>query len=193
MKSSIFNITHFFVLTLFCILGLSVSAQTIQNADTLKQPTQVYKSPKTASILSAVLPGAGQVYNRKYWKVPIVYAALGTAVYFIDFNSKKYRTFRGEYVARLDDDSLTIPSPEYSDIADAQINDAKDYYKRMLDLSYASLALVYVLNIVDASVDAHLFSFDVSEDLSVNWRPEIKPSLLNPKQQYTGVSLSINF
>ncbi len=193
MKSSIFNITRFFVLALFCFLGLSVSAQTIQNADTLKQPTQVYKSPKTASILSAVLPGAGQVYNRKYWKVPIVYAALGTAVYFIDFNSKKYRTFRGEYVARLDDDSLTIPSPEYSDIADAQINDAKDYYKRMLDLSYASLALVYVLNIVDASVDAHLFSFDVSEDLSVNWRPEIKPSLLNPKQQDTGVSLSINF
>lgn len=182
-------------LSIFCFLcfcfSVSVYAQELTNTDTLHNPKTVYKSPKTASILSAVLPGAGQVYNQKYWKVPVVYAALGTAVYFIDFNTKKYRTFRNEYVARLDADETTVPNPEHADLEDAQIDKAKVYYKRMLDISYASLGIVYILNIVDASVDAHLFTFDVSEDLSLNWQP-IKTIGLN-NQQYTGVKFSLTF
>lgn len=180
------------ILCILCFLvSVSVSAQTLTNTDTLHHPVKVYKSPKTASILSAVLPGAGQVYNQKYWKVPVVYAALGTAVYYIDFNTKKYRTFRGEYVARLDTDANTIPNPEYADLQDAQIEKAKVYYKRMLDISYASLGILYILNIVDASVDAHLFTFDVSEDLSLNWQPTKTIGIDN--QQYTGVKLSLTF
>ena len=174
------------------LFSVCVNGQTLQNTDTLHNPKATnFKSPKTASILSAVLPGAGQVYNQKYWKVPVVYAALGTTVYFIDFNTKKYRTFRNEYVARLDGDASTTPSAEYASLDDSQIETAKVYYKRMLDISYASLGIVYLLNIVDASVDAHLFTFDVSEDLSLNWQPNSTIGIDN--HTYTGVKLSLTF
>jgi hypothetical protein len=180
------------ILCILCfIVSVSVSAQTLTNTDTLQHPVKVYKSPKTASILSAVLPGAGQVYNQKYWKVPVVYAALGTAVYYIDFNTKEYRAARTEYVARFDENESTVPSPDFVDTSDGQLELDKKFYKRMLDISYASLGIVYILNIVDASVDAHLFTFDVSEDLSLNWQPTKTMGLDN--QQYTGVKLSLTF
>lgn len=176
----------------FLCFNTFVSAQTFTNVEPLVNPKEtIIKSPKTAAIFSAVLPGAGQVYNRKYWKVPIVYAALGTAIYYIDYNTKQYRIYRTEYVARLDGNEETKPSDEFALDSDVYIDESKKFYKRLLDISYASLAVVYVLNIIDASVDAHLFTFDVSEDLSLNWQPTNTTGLDN--RQYTGVKFSLTF
>lgn len=141
-------------------------------------------SPKKASILSAVLPGAGQIYNRKYWKAPIVWAGLGTAVYFITENSREYKRYRSAYIALVDDDPNTVD--EFNgQYRPEQVLNVTDTYRRWRDLSYIGFGLVYMLNVVDASVDAHFVRFDVSRDLSMR----MGPSLGTMAQGAPGVSL----
>jgi hypothetical protein len=131
-------------------------------------------SPHKAAVLSAILPGAGQVYNKKYWKVPIVYAALGVTGFYAYDNLTIYRGLKKEYIARLNGKPLpsaqqsTDPlSPETFEINEGIIND----YRRKKDIFIFATIAVYALQIVDASVDAHLFNFDVSDDLSLQWQP----------------------
>jgi len=134
-------------------------------------------SPFKATVLAVALPGAGQIYNgiakdgsvfKKFWKVPVVWAALGTCVYYIDFNTRQYNLFRQQYVAAADNDPNTIPT--LSDNA-LYLNTGMDYYRRFMDISYLSLAGVYILQAIDANVDAHLFYYDISNDLSLRWHP----------------------
>lgn len=126
--------------------------------------------PGRAALYSALLPGAGQIYNRKYWKVPIVAAGLGVSAYFIVNNTREYERYKKAYIALVDNDPATVDefNGAYSDAA---VRDVADTYRRWMDLSYAGLALVYVLNIVDATVDAHFVRFDVGDDLSLQLRP----------------------
>ena len=138
------------------------------------------KSPKKAALYSAMLPGSGQVYTKKYWKVPIVYGGLVTSFYFINENNSKYIKYR-EAALLSHETSENQLGYSYS-----ELNTLKDYYRRNRDLSYFSFIGVYILNIVDASVNAHLFSFDVSDDISMNIQPY--STLSN-----TGLALSFNF
>lgn len=144
-------------------------------------------SPKKATIYSAVLPGLGQAYNKKYWKIPIVYAGFGTTGYFIYRNTTQYKLYKQAYIYRMDDDYLTVDDyPEYTATELAYI---KDNYRRNMEISYIATAAVYIFNIIDATVDAHLFDFDISDDLSMNWQPSIIPlSTFNTRQAY-GLSL----
>ena len=146
-------------------------------------------SPTKAILFSAVLPGAGQAYNKKYWKIPIIYAGLGVLIYTIDYNSKNYRTFKNAYIARTDADSLTTDNyPRYTD---DNLRSLFQYYRRNRDLSYILAGALYVLNVLDAYVDAELFHFDVSDDLSLLSTPFI----MNSPQGNTigGLSLKISF
>ncbi len=129
-------------------------------------------SPHKASVLSAVLPGAGQIYNRKYWKAPIVWAGLGTCVWFINDNTREYKFYRGEYLAMVDGDPDTVSEFEGQFTPDA-VRDVMDTYRRWRDLSYIAFGLVYMLNVVDASVDAHFVRFDVSPDLTLRLGPSM--------------------
>ncbi len=140
-----------------------------QTADTLKQ-----HSPKKAAILSAILPGAGQVYNKKYWKLPIIYGAFATCTYFAIDNRKEYIRYRDAYRAETDNDSTTVSEFNGFTITTQGIKDRRDQYKQWMELSYILGGLTYVLQIVDASVDAHLFDFDVSDNLSMRWQPEFR-------------------
>lgn len=145
-------------------------------------------SPKTASILSAFAPGAGQIYNRKYWKAPIVWAGLGTCVYFIQDNSREYRRYKDAYIAVGDGDPST--SDEFEGRYSAnQLLQLTDTYRRWRDISYICVGAVYLLNVVDASVDAHFVRFDVSRDLSAS----LGPSLSLAAQGGTGVTLALAF
>jgi hypothetical protein len=126
--------------------------------------------PERAAFYSAVLPGAGQVYNRKYWKVPIVFVGVGTALYFIKFNSDSTRYFSDAYTLRVNGEPLADRFDTYSD---QDLADYRDFYKNQLDVSYIALGIVYALNIIDAVVDAHLFDFDISDDLSLSVMPEV--------------------
>jgi len=156
----------FFICTL---ISLSISSQKIQKE----------KSPKKASIYSAVIPGSGQIYTKKYWKVPIIYGGLVTSAYFINDNNNQYKEYRDAALLSYEtgEDQLGYT---YSELIIL-----KDHYKRNREISYFSFVGVYILNIIDASVNAHLFHFDVSDDISLNIRPYSTFS-------NTGVSFSLN-
>ena len=121
-----------------------------------------------ATVLALTLPGAGQAYNHKYWKMPIVYAGLGTCAYFIVNNTRQYRHYKAEYIKAADDDPSTI-----SEYTAGQIQPVMETYHRWMDISYFSLIGVYALQTLDANVDAHLFKFDISNDLSFYWAPQM--------------------
>lgn len=126
-----------------------------------------YPYPRTAVIFSLILPGAGQVYNKKYWKLPLVYGALGGIVYAASWNQGKYRIYKNAYI-----DRLTCGCDNFVGIYDdASIKTIRDYYRKNMELSYIGLTLTYVLVGVDAFVDAHLGSFDVSNDISLRVKP----------------------
>ena len=144
------------------------------------------KSAHKASILSAVIPGAGQAYNKKYWKVPIIYASLTTSIYFIYDNQNKLTNYQDAYISRSNGGT-----DEYIDVYnDSQLLTIVDYYERNRDVSYIITAAIYLLNIVDASVDAHLFDFDISEDLSLETSPQI---INTPNGKTPILSLKMNF
>ncbi len=168
---------------LLCLITPVIKAQEYTDSLSLKH------SPSKAALYSAILPGAGQVYNKKYWKVPVLYAGLGTLIYFIKFNDDKYDIYKDAFIKRVDGDEGTVD--DYVGIySDQDLQRLKEFYRRNRDLSIIGVSLLYVLNIVDASVDAHLFYFNVSEDLSLNW----SPSLINQKGSLIpGMNLAIKF
>lgn len=129
-------------------------------------------SPLKASIMSTVLPGLGQIYNGKWWKTPIIYGALGGLIYSSVFNNIKCATYRNAYIIRVDDDPNTTDEFE-GQFTDANLRELKDFYQKNRDLSLVFTGIIYLLNIVDASVDAHLKDFNVSDDLSLRIQPTI--------------------
>lgn len=136
-------------------------------------------SPKMAATLSAALPGLGQVYNKKYWKVPIIYAGVGALLYSINFNSKEYDLYKNAYSLRIDGDTNTVDNfdiqlesndPKYTE---ESLSNLKDFYRRNRDVSYIFMGVLYMLNIVDAVVDAHFFSYEITDDLSMDIVPAV--------------------
>ena len=142
--------------------------------------------PRRATLYSALLPGAGQVYNRKYWKVPIVLGGLGTCIWFVQRNGREMQRYRDAYLAIIDGDPTTVDEFNGQFSADA-LRGVADQYQRWRDLSYIFTAGVYLLNIVDATVDAHFVRFDVGNDLSLHVQPA--PALA--AMDAAGVTLSL--
>lgn len=126
-------------------------------------------SPSKAALYSALLPGLGQVYNRKYWKVPIIGLGAGALIYGLNFNQSNFSMFKQELIKRQQ--GLGNLDPDLDRYSDANLNELQDFYRRNRDLTIVGLALVYALNIIDATVDAHLFEFNVDDDLSMKVSP----------------------
>lgn len=154
-------------------------------------------SIRKAVILSAVAPGAGQIYNhlampkgqkKAFWKVPLIYAGLGTSTFFLVRNQIEQKQLKTEYSNR--ENPLYIPGtayPEYINYDDQGILTLYNQYITWRDLSILAVGAIYFLQIVDAGVEAHFVSFDVSEDLSFT----IDPVILSARAP--GVRLSLNF
>lgn len=138
-----------------------------------QQADRHISSPVRAAMLSAALPGMGQVYNRKYWKLPIVYVGFGTLVYFLDMNLSEYQRWRTAYIARVDGNPNTVDN--YPFHSTHHLQRSMEFYRRNLEVTYILAAALYILNILDASVDAHLMDFDVGEDLAIGFRPQLLP------------------
>ena len=162
-------------------------------------------SPHKASFYAAILPGMGQVYNKKYWKLPILYGGIGAAGYAIHFNSKYYKKYRSAYRDFIIQDpgnksylEFIPPGLTESDVVggtyESWFEDAlerkKQYYKRYRDLSYFIMVGVYIIQIVDAAVDAHFYNFSISDDLSMRVNPTIMES---SRGDYGGVGIQLNF
>ncbi len=144
-------------------------------------------SPTKAGLYSAVLPGLGQYYNRKYWKIPIVWGGIGTGVGVTLWNDKQYKRYRDAYVAELNG----LPH-EFSDIpgiTKEALGRTQDRVKRQRDYSIAVTGLVYILNIMDAVVDAHLYEQRNDPDLA------IKPTVIYDEygKQMAKAGLSFNY
>ena len=140
------------------------------------------KIPKKAALYSAILPGAGQVYTKKYWKVPIIYGGLITSAYYINESNDFYQLYKSTYLNRLDGDFT-----DNLNYSDSDLRTLTEHYRRNREVSALLFTLTYILNIVDASVNAHLFDYDVSEDLSLHIQP-----VYFSKENASGFSLSFN-
>lgn len=156
-----------------------------------KEPKE--HSPRKATIYSAVLPGLGQAYNKSYWKIPVIYAGLGVTGYFIYQNNKKYKDYKDAYVYKAQENPEGEPPNDYAIIYNVeQLKSAKEYYLRNLELSYIATAAIYLLNIVEARVDAQFFNYDVDEDLSLQLYPQMQTGYLF-QSQYPALTLQLNF
>lgn len=145
-------------------------------------------NPKVASCLS-IIPGGGQIYNRKWWKLPIVYGTMGVATYFVCDYGKKFVVMKKEYLNRVNGNTELL-LPEYERESDDLIIGIRDEYRSRMEISIAALSILYLLNIIDACVDAHLFYFDVSDDLSLRWQPQIQ---VTPHNAFVpSVSIALN-
>ncbi|WP_245588224.1 DUF5683 domain-containing protein [Algoriphagus terrigena] len=144
------------------------------------------KNPKKATILSAILPGAGQVYNGKAWKVPLLYAGFMTDIYFIGYNNKRYQTFRTALFAYDDGDQSQFPSLN----REALVRNV-DYWRQNRDLVILLLGAIYALNLIDANVDAHLSGFNISDDLTLKFEPNVGTFAASSNSM--GLSLKLQF
>jgi hypothetical protein len=161
----------------------------IEEAEAVEPMTvqeQKAHSPKKAAFLAGFVPGGGQIYNRKYWKLPIVYGGFGGLAYAVGVNAKRYKCYNQALFAQADGDSTTVGSCNgYMDVS--SLRTLKNRYKSNMDLSIIGLSVWWVLTVIDAVVDAHLFEFDVGDDLSLRIEPQITPSISTKARTFTGV------
>lgn len=157
-------------------------------------------SPKTATLLSTFIPGAGQVYNRKYWKAPVIYGGFATFAYFIRFNNRLYIKYRNLYeqkVAYEANPEEVDLNPIYENVDKEIIRREREYWRRNRDLNYIGLGALYLLQIIDANVDAHLYEYDISDDLTLRYEPTYNHMVFNPisskSSNAMGVKLTLNF
>ena len=179
----------FIVLFFFTIGTATVFAQTKTDAvlvakDSLKSNDIDPLTPAKAAFFSAVLPGLGQAYNKKYWKIPLVYGALGTSMYFYISNNKNYHKYRDAYKSRLEG----YVTDDLAFLDNNRLIAGQKFYQRNRDLSGLVTLAFYALNIIDANVDAALIQFNVDENLSV--KPFIYPNDVTLK---TNVGLTLNY
>lgn len=149
------------------------------------------RTPGQAALLSAIMPGAGQIYNGKFWKLPLIYSGVLTMGFYINFNHDRYIAFRTLLLSETDNDPRTIND---TPLNDSQLRRRTDNWRRNRDLLIGLTIFLYVLNIVDAHVDAHLRDFDVSENLSLQINPSVQQTLvLNQQVNTFGLSLTLKF
>lgn len=165
----------------------TVIKKTASGKDTAIVKKKVH-SPRRATLRSLVIPGWGQIYNKKYWKVPIVYGAIGVPAYLFTYNRKWYNKtkYALSIVAnnRTDPDSIEKVDPALKYLVEAReqgsLVDYRNDFRRDMDYSILFTLLMWSLNIVDATVDAHLKGFDVGDDLSIYVRPTVLPNTMTP-------------
>ncbi len=176
--------------------SLSVKKDTVLATSALQPAKEISKqafiadttpfiTPKKIALFSAIVPGLGQYYNKQYWKIGVIYAGVGTAIYFLQDNLKNYNKYRRIYAAWINGDE-TIKAEEPL-LNQNQVKLAQDYYRRNLDLTVLLTGIGYTLQVIDAVVFAHLKGFDISEDISLNARPVLTP------QGGLGFGLVMNF
>jgi len=194
----------FFGLAMMLVVSTTLYAQ---NNDTLKaqsaeklvaedstqsQLADSTKSRVRTATLLALIPGGGQIYNGKYWKLPLVYGALGGTVYATIFNHDQYQIYLNAFKTRVEDDDPN--NNQFVGVyTDRQLIELQNQYRRWRDLSIILTAAAYGVEVLDAYVDAHLQSFDVSDDLTMQWEPAIIRTDYTLAPQAIGLGVTFNF
>ena len=185
------NKAIFLLLILFSVLnsfGQNEGRLRVNKSDTTAVKTIDRKidplAPSRAAFYSALIPGLGQAYNKKYWKIPIVYGLMGGGIYFYIKNNNQYNRYRDAYKIRLAGGT----NDEFPELSDESLIEAQRFYSRNKNISILFTVGAYILNIIDANVDAHLMQFNVDKNLS--FKPKIDYNVLDNK---TNVGLSLNY
>lgn len=174
-----------FLLTgVLCLFFFAASAQGGSDTVKVKSPKEhkPMSRPAKAMLYSAICPGLGQIYNKKYWKLPILYAGLGTAVYFIFFNQHYFNLYNSQL-------STYDPYAINNIYSASELSDLITYYHNDRDLSIIISAGVYLISIVDANVDAELKGFNVSDDISFRITPNFVPNPIGGISFVPGVTI----
>jgi hypothetical protein len=173
----LFNKLH---LTLYCLLlflnlGYSQIDSIPVNNKTSKQKIDFKSShsPRKAILYGIFIPGGGQIYNRKYWKLPIVYGGIAGLTYLSIKNGSEYQCYRKSYLSEVDADPTTVNTCDPA-LNTSQLKLLRDNYRRSYEYSILGLVGFYALTVVDAFVDAHLLNFDIGDDLTLSVRPNFK-------------------
>ena len=164
--------------------------------------------PAKATWLALVIPGGGQIYNRKYWKLPIVYGGFVGCLYAYNWNSQMYKDYRQAYLDIMDSDPNSDSYKDFfrpgydfeanKEYVEGVFKKRKDRYRRWRDLSIFATIAVYALSVIDAYVDAQLANFDISEDINLSIEPQIMSgnssgNSFHPKDGYYGLNCNISF
>jgi hypothetical protein len=204
------KIVIIFILQLLCIQQNSYAQDTVAVAKPVKQRFKA--EPLKASMMAVVFPGLGQIYNRKFWKIPLVYAGFGGLIYTVGINSSNYNIYMKAYQDFTDAipetksyqdlikadpatyDLINYPeSKTYNPSTASYYKDGMlrmvDYYKRNRDLSYIGIAGWYLLSILDANVDASLMNYDISNNLDIT----VVPMQFTIPGGFTGAGLNVIF
>ena len=204
------------------IIADSAAMQTVQATDSItsvvvekakklrpKRDWNTWKpNPQRALWLAMVLPGAGQIYNRKFWKLPIIYGGFMGCIYALTWNNMMYKDYSQAYLDLMDDDPGTASYNKFLHLgkqiqtkADEErykkiFKSRKDKYRRWRDMSFFVMLGVYAFSVIDAYVDAELSQFDISKDLSLTVEPTVMPNHNGGDwldSQSLGVSCKLNF
>jgi hypothetical protein len=167
------------------IMMVSFPAMAQEQDTSAADTTARFHSPRKAVALSAICPGLGQVYNKKYWKLPIIYGAGGAFAYFAGYYQLKYKKFRDANAAGNTGEPVFIDG-NYYDYED--LERGMNYYRRYRDLDILGVAAIYLLNVIDAMVDAHFFYYDVSDKLTM----KVKPALIENQRMTAAIGIQIN-
>jgi hypothetical protein len=183
---------HAGILVILLLSFQSVTSQEI-TADSILQPDSLRNlhSPRKAVIFSTLLPGLGQIYNKKYWKVPVIYATFGVLGYFIAYNNKYYKYFKGAYAYILINGEAKFQAayPDLSYLPQQSLETGMNTYRRWRDLNALGFIAFYAIQVIDANVDAHFFNYDISQNISMNVRPGI---VINDNLMGYAIGLKIN-
>lgn len=198
------NITCWSLLLMCTLLATNLRGQSIQTENTgtsalTKMPQniklvdttkKIRSNASKAALRSAILPGLGQVYNKKYWKVPIVYGLLAIPISTYSYNSTWYTKTRFAYTTRVTNDSANFPNiaPELQPLSNSSLRLYRNEFRKGMDFSILGFLLLWGVNIIDAAVDGHLKGFDIGDELSLKISPRISPG---PGQ--IGISATLHF
>ncbi|SHE61912.1 hypothetical protein SAMN05444349_10438 [Bacteroides faecichinchillae] len=158
-------------------------------------------NPTRATWLAVVFPGGGQIYNRKYWKLPIIYGGFAGCAYALSWNGKMYKDYSQAYLDIMDSnpntksyEDLLPPNANYSEEQlKTTIKNRKDMFRRYRDLSIFAFIGVYIISIIDAYVDAELSNFDITPDLSMRVEPAIINNQFNSNKKSVGLQCVLRF
>jgi hypothetical protein len=150
-----------------------VRTQVQTGLDTLLIPSRPKHSPRKALLLSLALPGMGQIYNRSYWKLPLIYGGFGALGYFLVYNNNRYQEFAEAYLKKLSSPNEVVPVKGYPNglLQASNYKLGRDTFRRNFELTIILTAALWALNMIDANVDAHMKGFDLSDDISMHIRP----------------------
>jgi hypothetical protein len=187
----------FFLFTMFFIMAMTCRLPVFSQTDTtfVELPDSIREkehSPTKATLFSLCLPGLGQAYNKKYWKIPVIYAGFGLMTYFIYTNTDEYLNYKCAYIESFQGTTNGNYAYLVNKYSTADLLSAREYYRRNLEISILLTALWYALNILDATVDAHLYTFNISENLTMKVEPALLPTGFSYKPA-GGVRLCLHF